>query len=187
MSNLGIAYRDSGDVEKAIVMLVKCLDSRREQFGEKHVDTLLSLENLARTYLHNDQPEMAQPLYAQYFDIQRERLGRNDLGLAGQLLTVAKNHMKYHQYATAEGLLRESLAIQQAVQSDAWSTYNTMSILGETLLEQAKLEREAQPDSARQKLALAEPLLLESYQGLEKQKAAIPDKFKHVSRSRLNV
>ncbi len=53
-----------------------------------------------------------------------------------------------------------------------------MSILGETLLEQAKLEREAQPDSARQKLALAEPLLLESYQGLEKQKAEIPDKFK---------
>lgn len=60
----------------------------------------------------------------------------------------------------AEPLIREALTIREAKAPGDWRTFNTRSLLGGALLGQNKL-------------AEAEPLLLEGYQGMKEREAAI--------------
>src|SRR5262245_30651291 len=62
--------------------------------------------------------------------------------------------LEQKKWAEAEPLLRQSLAIRANVQPDAWTTFNTRSLLGGALL-------------GRKGYAEAEPLLLAGYRGLE--------------------
>jgi hypothetical protein len=74
------------------------------------------------------------------------------LGLKGLSL------LKQQQYAEAELLLREYLAIRE--HSDRWERFNAMSLLGGVLLGQ-------------QKYSAAEPLLVRGYQGMKQREAQI--------------
>jgi eukaryotic-like serine/threonine-protein kinase len=68
-------------------------------------------------------------------------------------------------------VLREGLAIQEKKQPDAWTTFNTQSILGVALLVQKKY-------------ADAEPLLRKGYEGLKQRAAQIPPQSKQVCLTR---
>jgi hypothetical protein len=57
--------------------------------------------------------------------------------------------------------LRDCLKVRQQKQPDVWTTFNTQSMLGGSLLGQKKY-------------AEAEPLLLEGYQGMKQREAQIP-------------
>ena len=61
----------------------------------------------------------------------------------------------------AEPLLRECLAIREKVQPDEWTTFNTRSLLGGSLL-------------GRKRYAEAEPLIVSGYEGLKAREAKIP-------------
>ena len=61
----------------------------------------------------------------------------------------------------AEPVLRECLALREKQQPDAWTTFNTKSMLGAALLGQKKY-------------ADAEPLLLSGYEGMKEREAMIP-------------
>jgi eukaryotic-like serine/threonine-protein kinase len=63
--------------------------------------------------------------------------------------------------AEAELKLRESLTIRRKIQSDDWTTFDTESMLGETLGDQKKYSE-------------AEPLLLSGYEGLKRRETSIP-------------
>lgn len=63
--------------------------------------------------------------------------------------------------ADAELKLRECLMIRHKLQPDDWSTFETMSVLGEALLGQKKYSD-------------AEPHLLAGYKGLKQHRDAIP-------------
>jgi hypothetical protein len=65
------------------------------------------------------------------------------------------------KWTDAEKALRECLALRAKLQPDAWSTFNTQSMLGSALLGQKKY-------------AEAEALLLAGYDGMKKQQATIP-------------
>jgi hypothetical protein len=65
------------------------------------------------------------------------------------------------QWAEAETILRECLAIRAKTQPDDWSTFSTRSVLGGCLLGQKKY-------------AEAEPLILAGYEGLKAREAQIP-------------
>ena len=71
---------------------------------------------------------------------------------------VASELLKCDQFVVAEEMLRESLAIREKKEPEAWTTFNTMSMLGGALLWQKKY-------------AEAEPLLLKGYEGI---KARLP-------------
>jgi eukaryotic-like serine/threonine-protein kinase len=64
-------------------------------------------------------------------------------------------------FAEAEPLLRECLAILEKTQPDAWTTFNTKSLLGGSLLGQKMY-------------ANAEPLLLAGDEGGKQREAKIP-------------
>jgi hypothetical protein len=65
----------------------------------------------------------------------------------------------------AEPLLREFLAIRQRKSPDDWRTFETSSLLGDSLLSQKKF-------------AEAEPLLLAGYNGLKAREAKVPAQSK---------
>ena len=65
------------------------------------------------------------------------------------------------QWSAAESVLRECLAIREKSQPDEWSTFNTRSTLGGSLLGQKKF-------------AEAEPLIVSGYEGLKAREAKIP-------------
>ena len=65
------------------------------------------------------------------------------------------------KWAEAEAVLRECLAIREKVQPDEWTTFNTRSLLGGSLLGQKKY-------------AEAEPLIVSGYEGMKARAARIP-------------
>jgi hypothetical protein len=81
--------------------------------------------------------------------------------LAGQLAQFGLTLLGLKAWDEAEPLIREALTIREAKAPDAWTTFNTGSMLGAALLGQNKL-------------AEAEPLLLDGYQGMKEREAAIP-------------
>jgi hypothetical protein len=79
--------------------------------------------------------------------------------------SVSLDLLQYRQFAAAEVFLRECAAIRERKLPGDWSTFNSIAMLGSALLGQKKL-------------AEAEPLLLEGYQGLKDREAAIPPQGK---------
>src|SRR5262249_26433634 len=71
------------------------------------------------------------------------------------------SHTGRENGAEAEPVLRESLAIREKLQPDEWTTFNTRSLLGGSLLGQKKY-------------ADAEPLIVAGYEGMKAREAKIP-------------
>jgi hypothetical protein len=69
--------------------------------------------------------------------------------------------LRQQKWAEAEPLLRHCLALREKLQPDAWTTFNTRSLLGGAL-------------SGQKKYAEAEPLLLQGYRGMKQRQQAIP-------------
>jgi tetratricopeptide (TPR) repeat protein len=80
---------------------------------------------------------------------------------AGQLAQMGLGLLQEKKWAEAEPLLRQSLAIREKKEADAWTTFNTKSMLGGALLGQKKY-------------AEAEPLLLAGYEGMKQREKLIP-------------
>src|SRR5205085_526974 len=87
------------------------------------------------------------------------------LNLGPTIQKLGEAYLAVGKHDKAETLLRESLVIRQDRQSDAWTTFNTQSMLGAALLGQKKY-------------ADAEPLLLASYDGLRDRQAKLPPQVK---------
>jgi serine/threonine-protein kinase len=83
------------------------------------------------------------------------------LAEAGKLAQMGLGLLQQKKWGEAEPLLRQSLAIREKMQPDAWTTFNTRSLLGGALLGQKKY-------------ADAEPLLLADYQGMKQRQPSIP-------------
>jgi hypothetical protein len=65
----------------------------------------------------------------------------------------------------AESLLREFVAMRQKKNPDDWRTFETLSMLGDSLLRQKKY-------------AEAEPIPIKAYEGLKSREAKIPAPYK---------
>ena len=85
----------------------------------------------------------------------------DSLQYAGQLGSLGLNLLEQQKPADAEPVLRECLLIREKTQPDAWTTFNTKSLLGGSLLGQKNY-------------ADAEPLLLSGYEGIKEREAKIP-------------
>jgi hypothetical protein len=95
----------------------------------------------------------------------RKELPPNSLQLAGSLTKNGYTLMNLKEWADAEPVLRDALAIRLKSEPGAWGTFHTQSVLGGTLL-------------GRKNYAEAEPLLLEAGSGLLKLEAKIPPEAK---------
>ena len=160
MNNLAFAYEEAGRFEQALPLYEETLKMRQAKLGSEHPATLITLGNLAGTLLRTRQPERAVLLFKQFIRAHRQKLTPTP-GFSGILASVSLDLLQFQQYAEAERYLRECLAIRENAQPNDWSTFNTKSMLGGSLLGQKKY-------------ADSEPLLIAGYEGMRQREADIP-------------
>ena len=79
------------------------------------------------------QPEKAEPIWRELAAFWREKAGADSTQYAGELASLGQNLLEQQKPADAEPLLRECLLIREKTEADAWTTFNTKSLLGGSL------------------------------------------------------
>jgi eukaryotic-like serine/threonine-protein kinase len=156
LANLGVNYKDSGRLKEAIPLLEEAYQAA------KRFPTLRFVgPQLLDTYTKAGETAKLADLLQEQLAEARKTLPKDSPQLAGLLAQIGSSLLQQKKWTEAEPLLRECLAIREKTQPDAWSTFNTKSVLGGALLGQKKY-------------AEAEPLLLAGYEGLKQREKTIP-------------
>jgi hypothetical protein len=161
MNNLARAYQASGQLAKAVPLFEETLVKQKAKLGPDHPATLTSMGNLGIAYAEAKQGEKAATTLVALVDVLRKQGPKDSPQFARLLAQVALALLGCGQHAAAEPLLRECLTIRAKQEPDAWTTFNTRSLLGGALLGQKKY-------------AEAKPLLLQGYQGMKQREKTIP-------------
>jgi hypothetical protein len=77
------------------------------------------------------------------------------------MASLGSNLIQQQKWSESEAILRACLAIREKAEPDDWSTFNTRSQLGSSLLGQKKY-------------ADAEPLVVQGYEGMKAREVKIP-------------
>jgi len=171
--NLAVVLSEAGAIDEAIAVYTETLATRHRVLGPNDKHTILTTRNLADLYEHQKNWDAAYPLLMQVLQSQRDG-DASPTDLAYTLALCGTNRTMASAYGEAEPLLRECIQLRQAHQPELWSTFNTQSVLGGTLLKQAMQELESDRAGAEQKLSEAEPLLISGYEGMIARVDAIP-------------
>jgi tetratricopeptide (TPR) repeat protein len=156
MANLGINYRDAKRFDEAIPLLERAHEKLRQNPAMDWIGA-----QLVDTYARAGKKREASTLLVERLQDTRAKVPPESRQLGGLLAGNALALLQLEAYAEAEKLLRECVAIRAKVEPDAWTTFNTQSMLGGALVGQKKYTE-------------AEPLLLAGYEGMKKQEAKIP-------------
>jgi len=109
--------------------------------------------------------------------VVRKRLPKDNPPLAGFLESTGNDLLQMKKWGRAEPLLRESLAIREKTQLNAWFMFNSQSLLGASLLGQARSASKGEDKESLARAAglyrEAEPLLLKGYEGMKQREKTI--------------
>ncbi len=161
MYNLASGYQAAGKLDQALPLLEETLRLSQAKLGPDHPDTLASMGNLGSAYCDANQGDRAADTLTAFVAGMKPKYRPGSPQFAGLLSQVSLALLGCDQFASAEVMLRECLEIREQVEPDAWTTFNTQSLLGAALLGQ-----EMYVD--------AEPLLLKGYDGMKAREATIP-------------
>jgi eukaryotic-like serine/threonine-protein kinase len=156
VANLGVNYKDASRLKEAIPLLEEAYRAAKKYPTLQWVGGQL-LDAYTKA---GENAKFAALLLEQLIEA-RKALPKASPQLAGLLAQLGLTLLEQKKGAEAEPLIRESLAIREKTQPDAWSTFNAKSMLGGALLGQKKY-------------ADAEPLLLAGYEGMKKREKTIP-------------
>jgi hypothetical protein len=112
-------------------------------------------------YLTQRQYAKAEPMARELAASWKKKTGADSVPFAAQLASLGFILLKQQKASEAEPVLRACLAVREKKEPDAWTTFNTRSLLGAALLGQKKY-------------AEAEPLLLAGYEGMKQREAKVP-------------
>lgn len=175
MGNLANAYRQVGRVQEALPILEETFSRMKATLSPPHHPFILrTMGDLAATYLATEQADKSLALYEQLASAHRSSARADDPDFAGVLAQIGTELLKHEQSAAAEPYLRECLGIRERVLADQWVLFNTRSMLGGSLVAQAKARIGSDPEAAARLLAEAEPLLTGGYEGMKQREAVIP-------------
>jgi eukaryotic-like serine/threonine-protein kinase len=161
MNNLAGEYQAAGKLDKALPLFEETLELKKAKLGPDHPSTLTTMNNLGRAYCVAKHYDKAVPALTEFVAAKRKQSKKNDPKFADVLAQASMELLTCDQFAAAEEMLRESLAIREQTQPNALPTFNTHVRLGGALLGQKKY-------------AEAEPLLLKGYEGLKAREKSIP-------------
>jgi tetratricopeptide (TPR) repeat protein len=157
IASLGLTYESIGKRDQAVPLFEQELQLRQAKLGPDDPSTVGSTANLLRAYTEAGAKAKAGGLLTQ----TRQRLPKDSPKLAQILATFSLALLQAKAAAEAEPLLRECLSIRAKAEPEAWTTFNTQSLLGGSLLGQKKYTD-------------AEPLLLKGYAGMKAREKTIP-------------
>jgi hypothetical protein len=146
---------------EAIAMWEAMLPAARKAFGPAHSKTLITTSLLCGAYESLGRWAQAEIRRRELIALRRKTAPRESSTLAGDLAGLGLILLKQQKWAQAETALRECLKLRETDQHAGWATFNTRSLLGDSLL-------------AQQKYAEAEPLIIGGYEGMRAREAKIP-------------
>jgi eukaryotic-like serine/threonine-protein kinase len=164
MNNLATAYQASGRIEEALSLFKDALKGYTDTFGAEHVSTVILTDNLANAYRDAGRLADALPMLERSLAQVKAKLGPDHPHTLMSTYYLARAYLDAKP-AQAEPLLREFLAIRQRKTPDDWRTFETKSLLGESLLKQKKC-------------AEAEPFLIQGYEGMKARERKIPKMYR---------
>ncbi len=156
VANLGVNYRDAGRLPEALPLLQEAQRTSRTVPALRWVGG-----ELLTAYERAGGLAEADALIKELLADERPVIPKDSPQLAQKLAGYGIRLFQMNAFAQAEPLLRESLAIAAQAEPDAWTTFNTRSLLGAALLGQKKLDE-------------AKPLLRDGYDGLKARAKLIP-------------
>ena len=160
-ANLGVNYRDAGRLADAVPLLEAARRASREHpFLRPYAAELLA------AYMRARQFDKATALAKELLAEGRAAMPPDSPQLSGLLAQMGSTFLDLEEWAEAEPILRECLAMREKVEPEAWRTFNTKSMVGATLLGQKKY-------------AEAEPLLKAGYDGMKQRVDKIPPQAKN--------
>ncbi len=162
VGNLGVNYNDAGRIAEAIPLLEEASRASKQYpalgtFNAPLLDACTKAADPAKPESIAKVTKLMQEKLAE----ARAALPKESPELAGQLAAMSMTLLTLKAWDEAEPLIREALAIREAKEPHDWRTFNTKSLLGGVRLGQNKL-------------AEAEPLLLDGYKGMKDREATIP-------------
>jgi tetratricopeptide (TPR) repeat protein/predicted Ser/Thr protein kinase len=161
MNGLGRVYDAEGEPALAEPLYRKVMEVGRRVFGGENPDTLLAMNNLATLYRRQRKESEAETLYLRVLDSRRRVLGPTHPDTASTAIGLSLLWLEQKKYRQAEPLLREVISMCEKVRPDAWSRFQSQSLLGASLAGQMRYSD-------------AEPLLLSGYRGLVEREKNIP-------------
>ncbi len=158
---LATALAKTGQTDKAMPLYEEVYKLSKIKLGWEDPTTLDALNSLVAAYRVGGHGEKVTTLLAELVAATRKQLPKDSVQIAKLLAQVSNDLLSCGQFSSAELYLRECLEIREKHLPDAWSTFNTQSMLGGALLGQKKY-------------ADAEPLLVKGYEGMKERENDIP-------------
>ncbi len=158
MSSLAYGYRAAGKLDLALSLFQEAaagIEKRRFQHAGPIVTDLIACHEQLKQF------DQAETWRRKWLAVVKERSGADSIPYTGELVALGLNLIQQKKWTDAEPVLRECLAIREKAEPDAWTTFNTQSLVGGALLGQKKY-------------ADAEPLLLKGYEGMKQREKTIP-------------
>jgi serine/threonine protein kinase/tetratricopeptide (TPR) repeat protein len=173
IANLGVNYADAGRLERAFPLLEEAYRASKKYPNLRWIGSAL----LDR-YRDAGKTTEAAALVTQMLADARRTLPPDSPPLAGTLAQLGSALLAAKAFAEAEPVLRECLTIRQKKEPEAWTTFNTRSLLGGALSGQARSASKGGDKEglvrAERVYREAEPLLLAGYEGMKKREKTIP-------------
>jgi WD40 repeat protein/serine/threonine protein kinase/tetratricopeptide (TPR) repeat protein len=156
VANLGVNYRNAGRLKEAIPLLEEA-----HRAAKKYRELGWVAGPLRDAYANSGESAKFAALLKEQLAEARTALPKDSPQLAAVLAQGGLLLLDQKQWAAAEAIIREALEIREKSQPDAWTTFNTQSMLGGALLGQKKYTN-------------AEPLLLKGYESMKAREKTIP-------------
>jgi tetratricopeptide (TPR) repeat protein len=160
-NNLALAYGQTGRAALAIPLFERTLELLESKVGSNHPNTRATRDNLVQAYASAGAYSRSEPLLREGMEWARKMFGATDVRTAAAIAQLGLNLVQQRKWIEAEPILRECLTIREKRQPHEWSTFNTRSQLGGSLLGQGRF-------------AEAEPLILSGYEGMKAGENKIP-------------
>ncbi len=111
MEAIGRVYLSMGEADKALPLLARSLELRRQLYGPGAVLTASSMQSLATARRSRGELEAAEKLLREALSIQQRNLGADDEAVAATLSSLAAVLTDRGEWDAAERIFRQSLDI----------------------------------------------------------------------------
>jgi tetratricopeptide (TPR) repeat protein len=160
LGSLALAYRDAGRTPEAIALFQQTAAGvARRRFQHEFASQIIG--NTIAVYEQTGHFDRAEDWRRQWTAFVKQQSGPDSSAYAMEVAALSLNLLAQQRWTDAEPLLRSCLAIREKNQPEAWTTFNTMSMLGCAL-------------SGQKKYRDAEPFLLKGYEGMKAHEKTIP-------------
>jgi serine/threonine protein kinase/tetratricopeptide (TPR) repeat protein len=166
LTNLALAHQ-ALDKEKRALPLFQEAAAGLEKLRFQHVYASRIVNGLIVCLQNLGQSAEAEAWGRKWLAIVKAQSGAESAVYADELAEFGLLRLAQSKWADAETVLRECLVLHEKIKPDAWTTFNTRSMLGDALLGQKKY-------------ADAEPLLVSGYAGMRARTDTIPQDLRTI-------